>query len=57
MARRNSNLKRSNASKGKTGPDPRVVELVRHLARMAARLDYEHLTKKGMPPPDQGEDR
>ena len=57
MARKDSNLKRSNASKGKADLDPRLVELVRHLARMAARRDYERLTREGTSPPDQGEYR
>jgi len=57
MARRNDNLKRCEGRKDKADLDPRLVELVRHLARMAAKRDYEHLTREGTPPPDQGDDR
>lgn len=57
MERRNDNLKRRKALKDKADLDPRLVELVKHLARAAAERDYERLIEDGMPPPIQGDER
>ena len=57
MEQRNDNLKRRKAPKNKADLDPRLVELVKFLARAAAERDYDRLRKDGKTPPDQGDDR
>lgn len=56
MERRNDNLKRRKAPKDNADLDPRLVELVKFLARAAAERDYERLHKDGITPPAQGDD-
>lgn len=57
MKRRNDILKRRKPSKNSTDLDPRLVELVKYLARAAAKRDYEGLQKDGTTPPAQGDER
>jgi len=57
MARRNDSLQQRKAQGNKADLDPRLVELVKFLARAAAERDYDRLQKDGKTPPDQGDDR
>jgi len=57
MERQNDNLKRGKGQKDRTDLDPRLVELVKYLARAAAERDYERLHEDGKTPPAQGDDQ
>ena len=53
MERRNDNLKRRKAPRNKADLDPRLVEMVKFLARAAAERDYERLHEDGKASPHQ----
>jgi len=57
MGNRDDNAQRTEPANGKVGLNPRLVELVRHLARVAAERDYGLLHLDGKTPPEQGEDQ